>query len=221
VRVRVQAPGNEAWIVNFCVVGEGFQVEGYQAGLAALYVIGGEVSDPSLSRQVSTFQTSSPAALIHDNVIVCPRGQALIVGGVGPVSISDNTLTSQGARQQPPASQNDLFSRLAALGLGVFVYNLGQMPGAGGAAGGVSTAGELNFTSVGSLRASAPVRTTLPDGRTLFHGNQVTLEILDEDNRLLTSCAALISLDDLSIQDNQVLTRTRKPGDNFLSSPMR
>jgi hypothetical protein len=210
VRVRVQAPGNESWIVNFCVLGEGVQVEGYQAGLAALYVIGGEVSDPSLSPGV-TFQTSSPAALIHDNVIVCPRGQALIVGGVGPVSISDNTLTSQGARQQPPTSQNDLFSRLAALGLGVFVYNLGQMPGAGGAAGGVSTAGELNFTSVGSLRASAPVRTTLPDGRTLFHGNQVTLEILDEDDRLLTSCAALISLDDLSIQDNQVLTRIASP----------
>ncbi len=207
VSVTMRAPQNETWLLTFCATASNALPDAYQAGVAALYVVGGQISDPTLSSAGITYQTAGPAALIHDNVIVCPRGQSVIVAGVGPISVSGNTLTSQGARVQPQVNQTDVFSQLAALGPGVFIYNLGRTPGLGQAAAGISSTGTLNFNATARLRAAVSNRTQFPDGRTLFHGNQVTLEILQNAPRFVPSCAALVSFDDVSIQDNQILTQ--------------
>jgi hypothetical protein len=211
-KVNVQAPNNEAWLLEFCAGEAGAIPVGYQAGLAAMYAVGGEVSDPSQPAG-STFQASGPAAMVHDNVIVCPRGQSLIVAGVGPVSVSDNTLTSQGVRAQPKASETDIFSQLAVLGPGVFIANLGRTPGIGtAAAAGFTRVGGMNYTTKARVGVAAATRSTLPDGRTQFHGNQVTLEILENAPRFVVSCTAIVSFDDVSIQDNQVLTQINGGG---------
>ena len=207
IRVTVNAPQNETWLLTFCTTASNPLPDAYQAGVAALYVVGGQISDPTLSAAGITYQTAGPAALIHDNVIVCPRGQSVILAGVGPMSISGNTLTSQGVRVQPQVNETDIFSQLATLGPGVFVYNLGRTPGLGQAAAGIAAAGTLNFNTTARLRAAVSARSQFPDGRTLFHGNQVTLEILQNAPRFVPSCAALVSFDDVSIQDNQVLTQ--------------
>jgi hypothetical protein len=176
----------------------------YQAGIAALYAVGGELSDPVLGAG-TTFQTAGPAAMIHDNIVVCPRGQALIAGALGPVSISGNTFTSQGPRRQPRVNQADVISALAVLGQSVFVVNLGRTPGFGGAAAGFAAAPRTRYNpAIGLAAARGQI---LPDGRTLFHGNQVTLEILENAPPYLLSSATIVSFDDVSIQDNQVLTQ--------------
>lgn len=180
--------------------------QAYQAGIAALYVVGGEVSDPNLATETN-FQSAGPAAMIHDNVVISPRGQALIVGALGPVSISGNTLTSQGARQQPRANSGDVVSPLAVLGQSVFVINLGRTPGLGGVSAGFAATMPTDYNATTGFAAAAAKRSVFPDGRTLFHGNQVTLEILENAPQFVLSCATLISFDDVSIQDNQVLTQ--------------
>jgi hypothetical protein len=179
--------------------------QAYQAGIAALLVIGGEVSLGEKGERLA-FQSAGPAALIHDNVVVCPRGQALIVGALGPVSISGNTLTSQGLRRQPTVNSDDAFSLMAVLGQSVFVANLGRTPGLGGGATG--PVGGTASPTRGARKTGhlAALRSILPDGRTLFHGNQVTLEVLDDTPHYIVSSAALLSGGDVSLQDNQLLT---------------
>jgi hypothetical protein len=183
---------------------EGEGARAYQAGIAALFVVGGEVSDPNLAAG-ATFQTAGPAAMIHDNVVVCPRGQALIAGTLGPVSISGNTLSSQGPRRQPKVNQADVISMLAVLGQAVFVLNLGRTPGFGGVAAGYAATARTHYNPAATRGAAGG--SILPDGRTLFHGNQVTLEILENAPPYVLSCVTLVSFDDVSIQDNQVLTK--------------
>jgi hypothetical protein len=180
------------------------RVPAYQAGIAALYVVGGEVSDPNLAAGAA-FQSAGPAAMIHDNVVVCPRGQALIIGALGPVSVSGNTLTSQGPRRQPQVNSGDVISALAVLGQSVFVMNLGRTPGLGGVSAGYAATTTTHYNATTGYAAAR--QSILPDGRTLFHGNQVTLEILENAPPFVLSCATLISFDDVSIQDNQVLTQ--------------
>lgn len=182
------------------------RTQAYQAGIAALYVVGGEVSDPNLAVGVS-YQSAGPAAMIHDNVVVCPRGQALITGAIGPVSISGNTLTSQGPRQQPRVNSGDVISLLAVLGQSVFVMNLGRTPGLGGVSAGFAATTTTRYNATTGYAAAAAKRSVLPDGRTLFHGNQVTLEILENAPPYVLSCTTLVSFDDVSIEDNQVLTQ--------------
>jgi hypothetical protein len=146
--------------------------------------------------------------MIHDNVVVCPRGQALIAGGIGPISISGNTLTSQGPRRQPKASPIDIISLLAVFGQSVFVINLGRTPGLGSVSSGYTTKTNIHTRAYPTAMVTAAAASTVyPDGRTLFHGNQVTLEILENAPPIVMTCATLISMDDVSIQDNQILTQ--------------
>jgi hypothetical protein len=201
-QIVIETADNELFMLEFCQ-GSGAQATGYQAGVAALYAVGGEVSDPTLGAGVA-FRSSGPAVMIHDNVVVCPQGQALIATGIGPMSISGNTLSSQGLRAQPPAAQSDIFSALAAFGPCVFIYNLGRPAVLGQAATGTGMAGNVNFaTRLATNLRAAPTRTTVPDGRVLFHGNQVTLEVLENAPRLVASSTAVLSFDDISLQDNQ------------------
>lgn len=177
----------------------------YQAGIAALYVVGGELSNLNVAGG-ATFQSTGPAAVIHNNIVICPRGQALIAGVLGPISISENTLTSQGPRRQPRVNPQDVLSPLAVLGQSVIVINLGRTPGLGTAA--VGNLARMTLHTETKVPTTALITEGLyPDGRTLFHGNQVTLEILENAPPFVLSCVTLVAFDDVSFQDNQVLTQ--------------
>ncbi len=63
------------------------------------------------------------AAFVHDNIVVSPRGQALLLGALGSVSVAGNTLTSLEVAEQPlPAA----VAEAARFGRCVFILNLGQ-----------------------------------------------------------------------------------------------
>jgi hypothetical protein len=215
-RVVVTAQRNETLLLELCIVAEE-PITSYQGGIVALFVTGDAVQvtgrvDPAAAVQ-GRFQAGVPAALIHDNVVVCPRGHALLVIGLGgALSVADNTLTSQGVRNQPaiiPGAQPGLQTQL---GQCVYINNLGHPqfspPPVPGFRGNIGT--HLEFAGVATpetLRLAPGVyQRESPDGRVLFHGNQVTLQVADRlPEPLLLPAVALISLDDVSLQDNQIL----------------
>ncbi len=184
----------------------------YQAGIVAHFVIeGGSQLATKLSgaAQAGAAVTGMPAARIQDNVVTCPKGQALIVGALGPVSVIGNSLTSFDVQPQPRFPQ-------ANYGSAVFIWNLGTTPGvpAAGFATGLSTAVHTNTVSAlntGAFVVGTVQHWTVPDGRVLFHGNQVTLHVPVGTAPTLGAAASvqvlaavtLFSSDDVAIQDNQ------------------
>jgi hypothetical protein len=173
----------------------------YQAGIVVLGATSNQ-SPPSAKKAMSfenaalEQQLGEFAVRIHDNVVICPQGQALIVLGLGSMSIIGNTLTSQGIRQQPSPLFNTL-GRCVAIG------NSGQMPlGSGFASFGLKSTFDIKRNYHPSTYATKLSQS--PDGRVVFHSNQVTLRVAKPTEPLVYNAVAIISFDDISLQDNQV-----------------
>jgi len=212
--VRIVAPLQGVLLQKTCVDASG---AGFQAGIAALYVLGldttgtqGNLTSPLAQKLGATI----PAAFIHDNVVICPQGHALIAIGLGAMSIADNTLMSRGIRRQPdlpilPPGQAASINALIKLTSCVLIYNLGQprerVPGFGTSVNTHFETAPFNTTAVNATGFIAPLQ--LPDGRVLFNDNQVTLQDFDvRGRRLLSIPVAILSGDDVSMQDNQIDT---------------
>jgi hypothetical protein len=136
---------------------------------------------------------------------------------LGSMSITDNTLVSQGMRDQPDVPGLGAFDALLqpllkASGC-VFIYDVGQAR-EGSISPDVAIQNHID-------RAAAPRDVSLPDGRVLFHGNQVTfydarvsrhetLPAAIESKDYLSCALLLVSSDDISLQDNQI--RAELPG---------
>jgi hypothetical protein len=205
-RVVIDAPQNEVLLLEFCF---GREEVSYQAGIVSLFATGGV---PPVEGQ-TRFQTSTPAIRIHDNIVVCPKGRTLIVIATGPVSVIDNALTSHAIRDEPdPLSQLPQMARFAEEGQCVLIINLGRTPVLADAIPGFGINTGIHLERAGTLDSAnlrvvpAATLSPFPDGRTLFHDNQVTLQIVDNAPDLTQSSAAIVSLDDVSLQDNQILT---------------
>jgi hypothetical protein len=155
-------------------------------------------------------QDGTPAARVHNNVVVAHEGRALEVLALGPVSIHGNQFTAIGAdlRNQPeggldPDSDAPLLAFADALGGAVaWVFNLGvsnefylQLAGFSG----------LNITD--SLAEpegdNLAERNVMANGNILFNDNQVVLDALDQANTAAFSSIALLCLDDVSAHGNQ------------------
>jgi len=155
-------------------------------------------------------QDGTPAAKVHNNVVVAHEGRALEVVALGPISIHGNQFTTIGAdlRSQPdggldPNTDGQLLSFADALGGAVvWVFNLG-----------VSNELNLQLTGYSGLNTTgflaAPEgdeqteRTILANGNILFNNNQVVLDALDPANTRAFSAVALLCLDDVSVNGNQ------------------
>jgi hypothetical protein len=139
-----------------------------------------------------------PAAFVHDNVVISPRGQALLVIGVGSISVADNTLTTLEAGDQP--------FELASRGRAIFIFDLGRAPYYAGGLFGYGTPTTTHYEVGGlsnGLNLNSSQRATLPDGRVLVHGNQISLVVVRELAPFTNGGALVLSLDDVSWQDNQ------------------
>ncbi|MFB2976710.1 DUF6519 domain-containing protein [Microseira sp. BLCC-F43] len=191
-RVTIFAPQNEAGLLRFCF---GTPTTFYQAGIVALNVIGGNLEAPN---KRSFPRTGTPAASIQNNAVVCPKGHALIVTAIGPVLVSGNTLSSHGVYTQPNS-----IPPWDTLGRCVFISNLGLMPELYS-----PIPGDFIATNIHLERpfVTATTQRVLPDGRVQFHSNQVTLQITGKRDTQLDAPIAIVSLDDISFQDNQILT---------------
>jgi hypothetical protein len=144
-----------------------------------------------------------PAARIHDNIVVCQDGQALvIVAAIGTISVIRNSLTSRGATSLNGVAAG-LTSNVGSSGLAlpflafattVLILDLGISsdlisPG--------------SFANAKYLYAEA-APTVLPRGALMFNDNQVLVDLDGTRASLIVSSVMLISLDDVSAQANQL-----------------
>ena len=210
-QLHVQAPGFEVLILEVCAGIR--QANGFQAGIAAWYVLGGSLRLPGDSAPIDDFQRDTPAATIRDNIVSAPRGQALILTGMGSMSVDGNSLTSHGVYAQPVVNGEDgpdALDNASQVGKCVTLVNLGLAAAFSDALLGLST------TKVTHVSNAATPASSLPDGLTRFDGNQVKLEIGGKQGQVLSS-TALLSFDDISAQDNQLLSRAPR---SFLISDL-
>jgi hypothetical protein len=150
--------------------------------------------------------TDEAAARVHGNTIACPRGPALLMTGLGPMSVADNNLSSQGIRgfgyplemNIPSSAAKGLLSLKLTLNISnaVLIANLGisKLP-PGNMMSIVNTGVHLE----GSKEISQIEGALTGDGRVIFHGNQVSLGF----NKGSLASAFIASLDDISLQNNQ------------------
>jgi hypothetical protein len=197
-----------------------------QGGIVGLLVTGATSEETGSPEERRLLRTGAPAARVHDNVVVTPQGHALLLTGAGPMSVAGNSFTSRGIGRPPalPPAFRAAAGQMSTVlqgGACVFIYNLGRAPLLPRA---FSVLGPN--TDIHSERAYMPADVVglaavsdrlLADGRVSFHGNQVTLDaastkpepdeirersIADAD----PGAVVLFSFDDVSLQDNQVIS---------------
>lgn len=224
IRITDKNHNKKTLLLELCF---GETITSYQAGIVALNVD----NQNSTEKQLGGY-----AASIHNNSVVCPRGQALILFGWGPMSITGNTLTSLGRAEMPTSItgntypvtskmpiSNDAAILRAILGVSqvVFIFNMGHTLGLTEA---FIEESDMNWNAQGVLNnnpdnsmVNGVIRRILENlpfinGQVIFHDNQITLEnmmaprfIIPKYPFISDMSSLLISLDDLSIQNNQFL----------------
>jgi hypothetical protein len=185
--------------------------QAYQAGIAAQFVFGNFLGLGQFAGEKAGY----PALRICGNRVICPAGQALSVSAVGGVVVDGNTLVTRERLQQPSKPFN-----FGEKGACVFIFDLGlpvwlpdlalmlQMLASGS-----------THLHVADFEKMDEFFARFPDGRVLFHNNQVTFNTERQETvtslgefdsqwfarawTAATFSALLISLDDISISGNQ------------------
>jgi uncharacterized protein DUF6519/parallel beta helix pectate lyase-like protein len=190
--------------------------EAYQAGIAAQFVFSNApAAFVANMGQKGLGATGYPAIRIHGNEVICPAAQALTVGAIGSVVIDGNRLVSRESQKQPvvPLNFGEKGRCVAVLDLGLplwlpeFILLLQMM-----------ASGRTDIHLEGSDMINSYFA-NFPDGRVLFHNNQVTFNTEQEeevtslgkmDNQWFQRAwdaaifsALFISLDDISLNGNQ------------------
>jgi hypothetical protein len=167
---------------------------------------GGASDAPALkAAAIPSLRLSAQAAVVEENTVDVPRGQALSLGAFGPVSVVANRLISRGlvaedllALMQAGAGWNVLL-HLSSL---VAIVNLGSTGGGpvnmGAATGGLST-------------SSASAAVAVASGKVLFDDNQCVLDLVNGPKGpgptlpggALWPAVLVLSLDDVGFADNQ------------------
>jgi len=175
---------------------------GVRGGIVILNAVA-PTFDPGQDSRLATVPgvRGVPAAVIHDNTVVAPLGQALALRAMGAVSIQDNRLTSLGVDMRGTGL---LASTVLVLNLGLPV----ELLALGGDLGGFSSYAAFGSNPSEKMtnrttQSIALFRNFLPDGSTLIHGNQILLDVLGAGVELALSSVAAITLDDLSFADNR------------------
>jgi hypothetical protein len=145
-----------------------------------------------------------PAARVQDNIVVCQDGQALvIVSAIGAISVVRNNLTTRGASSLSGTGNTALGNANAAGGLATAYLRFGACVVIldAGVSSEMITNGTFALSNKASGEASA---TVLPRGTVLFDDNQVLLDVINGRQGLVVSSVCLISLDDISAQQNHL-----------------
>jgi hypothetical protein len=183
----------------------------YQAGIAAQYVFGNYLG---VGRTASG-KLGYPALRVHDNRVICPAGQALTVVAAGSVHVEGNTLASREQLEQPSSpltfGEKGGCVFIFDLGLPVWLTDLALLLQ-------MLASGQTNL-HLEDAQPAEDAFTRFPDGRVLFHNNQVTFdsERVEEvgslgkiDNQWAARAwqaavfsSLFLSLDDVSLVGNQ------------------
>ena len=200
----------------------------YQGGIIAQFVLSEDYNLAEADQgSVLPFSLGSPAARVQNNVVVAPRGQALLALGLGAMAVSGNSFTTRGVWRQPLSfgeiadteiSTTGLFDSLQA-GKCVTVVNMGQaielfglvtlfrgLSQIVGAQESQTVPQETQEPAFNVSSAPTAAGFGLVNGRVLFNDNQVTYEQREITGTYVNMALAIASFDDVSVQDNQVMT---------------
>jgi phosphohistidine swiveling domain-containing protein len=162
--------------------------EVFQAGIVAIGIIAGSLTakswaQPNAESNDPDFRASIPAANIKNNVVVSPSGQALILTGIGHMSISDNSFTSQGQWHQPIRPLNkDLNCSIYIFNYGCSQVFMDDFAGLLAEIGDVFGYPELDSVYEGIDGHPSKWIMNYPYGQVLFNGNQITFQMAIEEN---------------------------------------
>jgi hypothetical protein len=147
----------------------------------------------TVNEEVRTVADGLLALRVHGNRVQAPLGRALTVEiALGPASVVDNRLCSRGVS---PTWDGNLSST-------VWIFNVGIDR---------ELARSNNFNLSAAADARTPLSTNIaaaigpllsPDGYVLVADNQVALEVVEAQRRLLASIM-IVTLDDLAFSQNQ------------------
>lgn len=137
-----------------------------------------------------------PAAVIQNNVVSQPLGQALRMVALGPVSVTNNEMMTHESlfRVRP------LASFIAAT---VFLVNLGLGPELLGLLALISKGGQVDPAEARPGLDDEQILRKMVNGTIQFSDNQVTLELLERGQALALSSVLIMTLDDVGLHDNQ------------------
>lgn len=151
-------------------------------------------------------QSGTPAAKIHDNIVVQPVGQALYMVARGPVQVNDNQFTSRGVMP---------FRNFATLSGTVFIVNLGlpeeflnlltslAAVTKGGSGGSVSDVQITSYDRRAAFLANPFAGIPLANGNVQFSDNHNSLDLFGTETTFVLNSILILSLDDVAFQNNQ------------------
>jgi hypothetical protein len=191
-------------------------VQFFQAGIAALGVLGNNLNLIDFANSRKDALEGSPALRVEGNEVTSPEGHALMVMSIGTTSVHGNLFTTRESRKQPAVLGADI---TAYLNMGACVAILDY---------GISSIimDYLNLVNTKTNFGANMVATEnplafLPDGRVMFNDNQVyfkTERDLDEKSAAAVTnklsavigpfSVLILSFDDISMSGNQLQAST-------------
>lgn len=183
---------------------------GLRGGIWIWLALAGSTSRGDKAPAMRRFDGEHAAAL-HDNTVVAPVGRAVTIFCAGPLVIARNRLVSQGTtgRDLEPLATAVLAGNFgignewtAGLLLAILWLKIagGKLPSNISPCDLTTVFGLYDITTGAPL---PPLTAYWPSGKSLFTENQVTTDVVDQDNGLHASSILMLSLDDLGFTDNQ------------------
>ncbi|MDJ0755418.1 MAG: DUF6519 domain-containing protein [Ardenticatenaceae bacterium] len=201
------APSDRLWLQQICFGGS----TGYQAGIAALFVYGDDFRPPSEGSPLYTHEPGRAALIVQGNTVVTPAGQALWVVGAGEMSITDNDFVSRGEYTQPVPNEEGgdddveaFWLTVAQVGRCVSIINLGIAIELSNLLVTGSLAARPSYVAEVSLLGARNAGREVPSGLIQFNDNQSLFYGQAPEVRLVLPNSFVLSLDDISYQDNQI-----------------
>jgi hypothetical protein len=200
---RVEVEGNSIYR-NGPGLGENDGLDpGWRAGVVVAF---------AMSRAIDAFTGSGepgsgardglPAVRVVNNVVSMPIGQALVVGAIGPVAITGNSLTALDIDFNA-APLTVLAGTVLVLDLGLskdLLFTMVFFSAAGKTSYGAQSSLSTGNSSAGELFEALAL---LPSGGVLFADNQVTLDLRGRQFGFALCSVLVASLDDIGFTGNQ------------------
>jgi uncharacterized protein DUF6519 len=203
-RNRILGNGYQPGELIFQLGAAAAPLAGRQAGIHIVYAVAPVATTMSLGmvNPAGVIQWSSgkgeptgfPALKLHDNIVSAPKGRALSVVALGPVSVVGNQLTSG---RLVTSERPSVFAPAT-----VFIFNLGMSNEIYGQ--------QISFAQIGTQQAAAAPGLDdsrpgdrLANGNVLFADNQCSLDLLESGTNMLYASLTLASLDDIGFLNNQ------------------
>ncbi len=191
-------------------------VQFFQAGIAALGVLGNNLNLLDVADNRKNALEGSPALRVVGNQVTSPEGHALMVMALGTTSVHGNLFTTRESRKQPAVLGADIAAYLN-MGACVAILDYGISSIIMDYLNIVNTKTNFEATMVAAENPLA----FLPDGRVMFNDNQVyfnTERGLDEKSAAAVTnkisaaigpfSVLILSFDDISLSGNQLQAST-------------